>query len=126
MWLSPIIIGTNAILYFIVDLFQAAGFSGNDALLSASIQYVINVVMTIPALLWMDRWPRRRLMMAGSFLMAVFLFAQAGIMAAYGHAVPGGLNGVASITWVVDYTPASKAIIACSYLFIASYAPTWG
>jgi hypothetical protein len=32
------IIGTNAILYFIVDLFQAAGFTGNNALLSASIQ----------------------------------------------------------------------------------------
>lgn len=120
------IIGTNAILYFIVDLFQAAGFTGNNALLSASIQYVINVVMTVPALLWMDKWPRRRLMMSGSFLMAVFLFAQAGIMASYGHAVPGGLNGVTSITWVVDYAPASKGIIACSYLFIASYSPTWG
>lgn len=58
--------------------------------------------------------------------MAVFLFAQAGIMATNGHAVPGGLNGVSSITWVVDYPPASKAIIACSYLFIASYSPTWG
>jgi hypothetical protein len=65
-------------------------------------------------------------MMSGSLLMATFLFVQGGLMASYGHAVPEGLNGVASITWVVDYPPASKAIIACSYLFIASYSPTWG
>ena len=103
-----------------------AGLSGNFALIAASIQYVINVVMTLPALLFMDRWPRRKVMMIGSFVMATWLFIEAALMASYGHAVPGGLNGISSVTWTVDNHAASKAIIACSYLFIATYATTWG
>lgn len=118
--------GTNAMMYYIVYIFQMAGLSGNANLLASSIQYIINVAMTVPALMFVDRWPRRRLMMAGSFLLAVFLFTQAGLMASYGHAVPGGLDGAPTVTWVVTHSRASKAIIACSYLFIATYAPTWG
>jgi hypothetical protein len=56
--------------------------------------------MTIPALLFMDKWPRRRVMMAGSFLMAMWLFTEGAIMAVYGHAVPGGVDGVTTVTWV--------------------------
>lgn len=103
-----------------------AGLTGNNTLLSASVQYIINVVMTVPALIFMDIWPRRRVMLAGSFIMAVFLFTEGAIMATYGQPVPGGLNGVSTVTWVVHNDKASKAIIACSYLFIAAYAPTWG
>lgn len=65
-------------------------------------------------------------MMSGSFLLAVFLFAQAGLMASYGHAVPGGLDKAPTVTWVVTDSSASKGIIACSYIFIAIYATTWG
>jgi MFS family permease len=47
-------------------------------------------------------------------------------MATYGHAAPpGGLNGIGAESWVVSGKP-SKVIIACSYLFVASFAPTWG
>ncbi|KFY45526.1 hypothetical protein V494_00904 [Pseudogymnoascus sp. VKM F-4513 (FW-928)] len=118
--------GTNAMMFYIVYIFQMAGLTGNNALISASIQYIINVVMTVPALLFMDRWPRRKVMMSGSFILAVLLFTEAAIMATYGEPVPGGLNGVPTVTWVVRNKKASKAIIACSYLFIATYAPTWG
>jgi hypothetical protein len=113
-------------MYYIVYIFQMAGLTGNNTLVSASINYILNVVMTVPALIFIDKWPRRRLMMAGSFIMAVLLFTEAGLMASYGHAVPGGLNGVSTVTWQVTNPRASKAIIACSYLFIATYAPTWG
>ena len=41
-------------------------------------------------------------------------------MAVYGHAVPGGVNGVTTVTWIVPGASPSKAIIACSYLFIAT------
>lgn len=103
-----------------------AGLTGNNTLVAASIQYVINVAMTVPALLFMDRLPRRRLMMSGSFIMAFWLFTEGALMAVYGHSVPGGLNGVSSVTWVVPSKNASRSIIACSYLFIATYACTWG
>ena len=64
--------------------------------------------------------------MAGSFLMAVFMFTEGALSAVYGHAVPGVLDGVTPVTWVVPDPSAGKAIIACSYLCIAAYAPTWG
>ncbi|KAJ5108489.1 hypothetical protein N7456_005164 [Penicillium angulare] len=118
--------GTNAMMYYIVYIFQMAGLSGNTTLLSASIQYIINVVMTLPALIFIDRLPRRRLFIFGALAMGVLQFTQAGLMATYGHHVPGGLNGSPTVTWKVTNSKASKAIIACSYLFIASYAPTWG
>lgn len=118
--------GINAMMYYIVYIFEMAGLTGNQNLLSASIQYIINVVMTVPALLFMDKLPRRQVLMVGSFLMAVWLFTEAALMARYGHHVPQGLNGSSSVTWVVENDKASKAIIACSYLFVATYAPTWG
>jgi len=39
--------------------------------------------------------------------------------------VPGGVNNVPEAKIKVTGS-AAKAIIACSYLFVASYAPTWG
>ncbi|KAJ5773053.1 Major facilitator superfamily domain general substrate transporter [Penicillium paradoxum] len=118
--------GTNAMMYYIVYIFQMAGLSGNNALLSATIQYIINVVMTLPALLFIDRLPRRRLFIAGAIGMSILQFTQGGLMKTYGEAVPGGLKGSPTVTWMVNNGRASKAIIACSYLFIAVYAPTWG
>lgn len=113
-------------MYYIVYIFQMAGLSGTTNLTIASIQYIINTVMTLPALLFIDKMPRRRVMMTGSLIMSVLLFTTGAIMATQGHAVPGGLKGSPNITWVVENSAASKAIIACSYLFIATYACTWG
>jgi hypothetical protein len=59
-------------------------------------------------------------MMAGSFLMAMWLFTEGAIMAVYGHAVPGGFQGSSTVTWIVPGSAPSKAVIACSYLFIAT------
>ncbi|KAJ5676183.1 hypothetical protein N7462_009080 [Penicillium macrosclerotiorum] len=118
--------GTNAMMYYIVYIFQMAGLTGNNTLISASIQYIINVVMTLPALIFIDRLPRRRLFIFGALFMGILQFTQAGLMASYGYHVPGGLKGSPTVTWKVNNSKASKAIIACSYLFIATYAPTWG
>lgn len=102
-----------------------AGLS-DTLLVSSSIQYVINVIMTIPALLYVDRWGRRPTLLIGALLMATWLFANAGILAQHGHyAGPDGVNGIKEASWEVS-GGASKGIIACSYLFVASYAPTWG
>lgn len=103
-----------------------AGLTGNTNLIASSIQYVINVCMTVPALLFMDRWGRRPMFVIGAILMATWMFANAGLLASYGHAAPpGGLDHIAEQSWEITGAPA-KAVIACTYLFVASYAPTWG
>jgi len=117
--------GMNVMMYYITIVFTMAGLTGNTNLVSSSIQYVINVVMTIPALLFIDRWGRRPTLLVGALLMATWLFANAGILANYGVHRPNGIGGTREATTEVRGA-ASKAVIACSYLFVASYAPTWG
>ncbi|CAG8890336.1 unnamed protein product [Penicillium egyptiacum] len=120
--------GMNVMMLYITYVFGMAGLSGNSNLVASSIQYVINVVMTILALLFIDRWGRRTPLLVGSTLMMVFMFANAGIMASYGKpAPPGGLNHTPEQSWDLSAAPqAAKGVIACTYLFVASYAPTWG
>lgn len=112
-------------VYYITFSFQMAGYSGNANLLASSIQYIINVIMTIPALIWVDRWGRRPTLLIGSALMAAFMYANGGILASHGERIPGGLNGVPEVSMVLEGA-AAKGLIACTYLFVASYAPTWG
>jgi MFS family permease len=110
----------------ITYVFGMAGLTGNINLIASSIQYIINVLMTIPALVYMDRWGRRPMFVAGAVLMMTWLFANAGLMATYGSpAPPGGVNHIAEQSWQITGRPA-YAVIACTYLFVASYAPTWG
>lgn len=111
-------------MYYITYVFTMAGLTGNNLLVSSSIQYVINVVMTVPALLFIDRWGRRPTLLVGALLMATWLFANAGILGAYGTYEPNGIAGTREASTSVSGA-ASKGVIACSYLFVASYAPTW-
>ena len=107
-------------------VFAMADLTGDLLLVSSSIQYVINVGMTIPALLFVDRWGRRPTLVLGAIAMMTWLFINSGILATYGNpAPPGGLDHVAAQSWLVKGPP-SKAVIACSYLFVASFAVSWG
>ena len=82
--------------------------------------------MTIPALIYVDRWGRRPTLIVGAISMMVWWYATAGLLATYGHAAPpGGLNNVAAESWAISGAPA-HAVIASSYLIVASFAPTWG
>lgn len=112
-------------VYYVTYVFGMAGYSGNSNLLASSIQYIINVLMTLPALIWLDRWGRRKPMIIGAGLMSIFMFCNAAIMGGTGEVVPGGVNNIAVESMRVQGAPA-KALIACTYLFVASYAPTWG
>ncbi|KAF5012664.1 hypothetical protein FDECE_1295 [Fusarium decemcellulare] len=117
--------GMNVMMYYISYVFSMAGYSGNANLLASSIQYVINVLMTVPALLWMDHWGRRPTLLVGAALMCIWMFANAGILGANGTVIPGGKDGVPEVSMTVSGS-AAKGLIACTYLFVASFAPTWG
>ncbi len=98
-----------------------AGLTGNVNLYSSSIQYVINLIVTIPTLIYVDRVGRRWPLIIGAFFLAVWMFTNSALMAVYGKAAPpGGLDGVAQKSWQIS-GPASKAVIACTYLFVATY-----
>jgi MFS family permease len=110
-------------MYYIAYIFQMAGL-GND-LLPSGIQFIINVVMTIPALIWMDRWGRRPTLLVGAFFMCLWCCLNAGLFAVYSRPAFDGEFDTAAISMVISGPP-SKAVIASTYLFVASFAPTWG
>ncbi|KAH7077750.1 general substrate transporter [Paraphoma chrysanthemicola] len=116
--------GMNIMMYYIVFIMRGAGIA--DELLTASIQYIINVAMTLPAILYLDKFGRRPALLTGSFLMATWLFTTGALQASYGNPNPD-LDDK-DISWVVpkEHSSVSKAIVACSYLFVATFATTWG
>lgn len=110
----------------ITYIFGMAGLSGSSNLVASSISSVINVVMTIPALLFLDRVGRRPLLIGGSISLAIWWTICAGVMGVYGTpAPPGGLDHIPEESWTITGAPA-KVVIACSYLIVASFAPSWG
>jgi len=116
--------GMNVMMYYITYIFTMAGLTGN-VLLPSSIQFIINVVMTVPALIYVDRWGRRPTLLIGAFLMMTWLVINAGLLGRY--SVPPAPHQFSSAAESMLITGApSKAVIACTYLFVASYAPTWG
>ncbi|KIN04230.1 hypothetical protein OIDMADRAFT_194594 [Oidiodendron maius Zn] len=116
--------GMNVMMYYITYIFTMAGL-GSNVLLPSSIQFIINVVMTIPALLWVDRWGRRPTMLVGAFLMMTWLVVNAALLGHYSVKPYFKQFDSASESMSITGAPA-KAVIACTYLFVASYAPTWG
>lgn len=117
--------GMNVMMYYINYVFDMAGYKGNATLLASSIQYIINVAMTLPALIWVDKWGRRPTMIVGALLMTIFMFTNAGLMGGNGKIVPMAERKVGAESMSMSGAPA-KGLIACTYLFVASYAPTWG
>jgi len=116
--------GMNIMMYYIVFIMRGAGIA--DELLTASIQYIINVALTLPAILWLDKVGRRPSLLIGSFLMMSFLFISGALQGAYGNPNPDKTDK--DISWVIpkEHSSVSKGIVACSYLFVASFATTWG
>ena len=111
-------------MYYIVYVMEAAGIG--DPLLTASIQYILNVALTLPAILFLDKWGRRPSLLLGSFGMMTLLFIVGALEASYGRSQFTDSGPLAAITWVVDGNQSvSKAIVALSYLFVCTFAVTW-
>ncbi|KAI1423466.1 general substrate transporter [Xylaria sp. FL1777] len=115
--------GMNIMMYYIVYIMEGAQIA--SPLTTAAIQYVINVVLTLPAILYLDRFGRRPALIIGAFFMMIFLFISGALQAVYGQ--PNDGTGDKDITWIVKGKPAvSKGVVAASYLFVATFATTWG
>ncbi|KAF9947962.1 hypothetical protein BGZ70_002415 [Mortierella alpina] len=70
-------------------------------------------------------WGRRPVLLLGSTFMALWLFLIGGLMGKYGR--PLTLDANQTTTWAIQGNDAaSRAVIACSYLFVCSFAISWG
>lgn len=86
--------------------------------------------MTLPAIIYLDKVGRRPALVLGAFMMMTWLFIVGALQQYYGQpndGPPTRNDDNRNISWVVyENKPVSSAIVACSYLFVATFATTWG
>lgn len=61
----------KVMMYYITYVFKMAVNEGSALLLSSPIQYVIDVVMTVPGLLLLDKVGRRPALVGGALFMVL-------------------------------------------------------
>src|SRR5690349_5163879 len=98
---------------------QGAGIG--DALTASSVNYVLNVALTLPALLFLDKWGRRPTMLLGSFFMGSFLFLVGALEGAYGQ---DNHDPKIAVAWVLpsNQRVVSRVVVAFSYLAVCTFA----
>jgi len=116
--------GMNVMMYYIIYVFQGAGLTGvRGNLIADAVQYVLNVVLTVPAIIYIDKWGRRPMLLSGTILMGFWLYLVGGLQARFGH---WGVIDDSRVWLISDNDHATKAIIVCSYFFVCSFAITMG
>lgn len=109
-------VGINVIFYYSSTLWQAVGFSEDDAMLTSVITSVTNIVTTLVAIMLIDRIGRRRLLLIGALGMTLTL----GTMAVAFATAP-----------VVGDEPrlgpvAGPIALVAANLYVFSFGATWG
>src|SRR5262245_37163793 len=99
------LVGINAVLYYAPLMFENMGATTDSALLQTIIVGVANVVFTLVALVTVDRWGRKPLLILGALVMGVSMIA-------LGFLFSSGNMGLAALIAVVAY--------------IAGFALSWG
>ena len=92
--------GINTVIYYAPSIFKEAGFASNSAAILATVGIgVVNVLMTVVALLLLDQAGRRKLLLSGLAIMFVCLIAIA-VAFSVGTATVGGITAVALAAYV--------------------------
>ncbi|KAJ1959632.1 hypothetical protein GGI12_004240 [Dipsacomyces acuminosporus] len=114
--------GINVIMYFAPKIFEQAGLTGTNAsTLAQGINGVVNMLSTIPAILWVDRWGRRRTLIIGSIVCGGSYLVQAIIKGATSH--PTLDDGKVNLHMAKG---PSYVVVVLVYVFVAGFAFSWG
>ncbi len=98
-------VGINVALYYAPRIFESMGAEKDASLLQTVVMGVVNVIFTVVAILTVDKWGRRPLLMTGSVGMAVGMFA-------IGALAFLNVIGIATLVFIIIYT--------------ASFMMSWG
>ncbi|KAI7152230.1 putative MFS monosaccharide transporter [Hortaea werneckii] len=96
--------GINAIIYYAPQIFQKIGLQGNSVdLLATGVVGIIDLVATIPAIMFLDRWGRRPVLMAGAVGMGISQLIVGTLYAVYNHSWAGNTSAgwaTAAFVWI--------------------------
>jgi len=106
-------VGINAVLYYAGNIFRNMGASTDSSLLQTIIIGVVNMAFTVIAIMTVDKFGRKPLMIIGSIGMAVSMFAL-GLTFYLGQTgeMLTPLQGYAALAFMLTYT--------------AAFAMSWG
>ncbi|KAI9299116.1 general substrate transporter [Neoconidiobolus thromboides FSU 785] len=117
--------GINSVMYYAPAIFQQAGFDRTGGLLATAINGIVNMLSTIPAILFVDKWGRRKTLMYGAVVMGIGMTIAGAMIAGFGTNVFDEKTG----TYRVDMgnnIGASYTVIVFIYIFVAGFAFSWG
>ncbi|KAF9242668.1 general substrate transporter [Melanogaster broomeanus] len=110
--------GIDAVLYYAPILFTQAGFSSQRAsFLASGVSGIINLVFTIPAQIWVDKWGRKFPLIGGGIAMASCYLAIGCLYVAHGGKEDGEVY--------LSNKASQWAVIILIYMFVANFAWSW-
>ena len=98
-------VGINVVLYYAPEIFKSMGSGTDSALLQTIIVGIVNLSFTTLAILTVDKFGRKPLLITGALIMA---FAMLVLGSSFAANLPGGLK------------------LACMLLYTAGFAMSWG
>jgi SP family xylose:H+ symportor-like MFS transporter len=98
-------VGINVALYYAPRIFESMGAAKDASMLQTIVMGLVNVIFTVVAILTVDKWGRKPLLIVGSTGMAVGMFAISGL--AYFNII-----GISTLVFIIIYT--------------ASFMMSWG
>ena len=98
-------VGINVALYYAPRIFESMGAAKDASMLQTIIMGLINVIFTIVAIITVDKWGRKPLLISGSIGMAVCMIAIS--ILAFNNVI-----GISTLVFIIIYT--------------ASFMMSWG
>ncbi len=98
-------VGINVALYYAPRIFESMGAAKDASMMQTVVMGLVNVIFTVVAILTVDKWGRKPLLMVGSVGMAIGMFA-IGILAFK------EIIGMSTLVFIIIYT--------------ASFMMSWG
>ncbi|MDQ0243613.1 SP family xylose:H+ symportor-like MFS transporter [Bacillus fengqiuensis] len=98
-------VGINVALYYAPRIFESMGAAKDASMLQTIVMGLVNVVFTVVAIMTVDKWGRKPLLIVGSIGMAIGMFGVAGL--AFSNII-----GISTLIFIIIYT--------------ASFMMSWG
>ncbi len=98
-------VGINVALYYAPTIFQNMGAATDASMLQTVVMGLVNVIFTVVAIVTVDKWGRKPLLITGSIGMAVGMFAISAL--AFTNTI-----GISTLVFIIIYT--------------ASFMMSWG
>ncbi|WP_147536254.1 D-xylose transporter XylE [Bacillus marasmi] len=98
-------VGINVALYYAPRIFESMGAGKDASMMQTTVMGLVNVIFTLVAIMTVDKWGRKPLLMVGSIGMALGMFGVSTL--AYFNVI-----GVSTLVFIIIYT--------------ASFMMSWG